>query len=51
MAIKKGNKKYLDHRKMCLKELVNLTYERNRISKRIREVRSELHNWDKWLLQ
>jgi hypothetical protein len=44
-------KRYLEHRKKGLKQLMKLIYDRDEIQKEIRELRRDLKLWDNVLIQ
>lgn len=43
--------RYITHRKKMLKEEMFLIYDRDKINKKIREVRKEMGSWDRFLIQ
>ena len=43
--------RYVTQRKKQLKELYQLTFERNELSKRIRKLQKEMSGWDRGLME
>ena len=43
--------RYIAQRKKQLKELYQLTFERNELSKRIRKLQKEMSGWDRGLME
>ncbi len=50
MVLKKLLNKYLIHRKKSIKEMRLLLYQKDKITKQIRIIKKELHQWDSYLL-
>ena len=50
MIKKTKEKKYIENRKKLLKTYQELIVERHELNKKIRDVNSEMKQWDKYLL-
>ena len=44
-------KRYIEQRKKNLKEEMALVYQRDLITKQIRDIRKDMSGWDRWLSQ
>jgi len=45
-----NNEKYISHRRKQLKEEMDLLLQRDKLTKQIRELRSEMVSWDRYLI-
>ena len=45
-----NNEKYISHRRKQLKEEMSLIMQRDKLTKQIRELRSEMSSWDRHLV-